>query len=81
MLYVIRVAEGLTGNYHSGGGAIVEADNEGAAIEKLKAYAQQTDEAIDKRYSSDKGSGVFEEVKIEVFDPTKIYIFEDAGCC
>ena len=61
----------LTGNYHSGGGAVAIADNLERAIELIKAESP---------------AAQMDEQPVALVCPTdyaeeRVFIFPDAGCC
>ena len=67
------VGEGLTGNWHSGGGTVVIADNLDVARQLLE------------KHGVSKGCEVFTNepsysAPVEAGED-KVFIFQDAGCC
>ena len=68
-----NVNEGLTYNYHSGGGAVVIASSKDEAYELLKS-----DGVSD---SSDVFTSEPSFTTSVVDQDSKVFIFEDAGCC
>jgi hypothetical protein len=72
-MFVWESVDGLTGNYHDGGGTLVIAEDLGTARELLKKNGVSA------------GSGVFKEepsfVAPVMCDEDKVFIFPDAGCC
>ena len=76
-LYIWNYLEGLTDNYHSGGGLVIVTDRD--ASEALDAYNGDT-----RDYSS---KGTLRELPeadttMEVVsDKEQVWVFPDAGCC
>jgi hypothetical protein len=71
-MFVWQYVEGLTNNYHDGGGTLVIADDLGSARELLKKEVPQ-------------GSSVFKDdpsyMAPVMSEEDKVFIFPDAGCC
>jgi hypothetical protein len=74
MIFIITASEGLTFSYHSGGGAVVEASTPEEALARVRAE-------VEKDRGKYDDFNTLENLVIEVFDPTKVYVFPDAGCC
>ena len=71
-MFVWENVDGLTGNYHDGGGTVVIADNLDAARKLLEKQTGKGCSAMkdEPDYSASVGS-----------DEDKVFIFPDAGCC
>lgn len=67
------VNEGLTCNWHSGGGAVVIASSKEDAFELLKSYGVSEHSEI---FTSEP-----DFVTSVIDQEDKIFIFQDAGCC
>ena len=70
-----NVYRGLTGNYHSGGGALVIADDIEKARELLK-----TEPAVDSDHCDVFKKDPSYTAKV-MTDDDSVIIFPDAGCC
>ncbi len=72
-MFVWEVVDGLTSNYHDGGGVMVIADNLDVARQLLKENVTSNKSEVFTRepdYSTSVGS-----------EEDKVFIFPDAGCC
>jgi hypothetical protein len=72
------ISEGLTSNYHSGGGAVVIAETRERAESLLRVEAPDLDVSDEDLHPLEPVDAIYD---LWGKPDEKVFIFPDAGCC